>query len=229
LFQTGIRDGSGVHFRLQQQQVIHTKCKKEHKNLNTAMYNDVTFLVASILGLILLSDRERVIRMKFSINLHFSFVFICVANANLTTVMEVFQNWISNFNEIETLVKFSREINEEDNFEGTLKSGKKLFKISDFEDFSFSGSLDDHGLPEGYGVLINDDVEVGARDYCFRGKCQQSVVQVVGNFSLGLLNGVGEVYFSDGSFVRGEFRECVLHGLVVEFDTNRRHRYTGRY
>ena len=167
--------------------------------------------------------------MRFSIHLLVCFVCVAPSASQQETVMEVFKTWISNFNEIETLAKFSHAIEEQDNFEGTLKRGKKFFKISDIEDFSFSGSLDDQGLPEGNGVLYNDDVEVGARDYCFRGKCQQSVVQVVGNFSRGLLNGVGEVYFSDGSFVRGEFRESVLHGLAVEFDTLRRHRYTGRY
>ncbi len=165
--------------------------------------------------------------MRVSLNLLFCFV--CVAHASQKTVMEIFQNWISNFNDIETLSKFSHTIEEKDSFKGTLKKGKKFFKISDIEDFSFSGSLDDQGLPEGNGVLYNEDIEVGSRDYCLRGKCQKSVVQVVSNFSRGLLNGVGEVYFSDGSLVRGEFRESVLHGLAVEFDTMRRHRYTGRY
>jgi hypothetical protein len=152
-----------------------------------------------------------------------------VSVADEKTVKEIFKEWLANFDSIDALTKFSLSVKEKENFEGTLRTGKKFLKISDIDDFTFTGPLDDHQLPDGVGVLENEDVVVGSRDYCFRGKCQKSVVRVVGNFSAGLLNGVGEVYFSDGSIVRAEFRDSVLHGLAVEFDSVGRHRYTGRY
>ena len=160
-----------------------------------------------------------------------SIMFCCVSTTQGTLVVnKVFNEWLQNFKNIDALSKFSKTLQKQQMEDKTVpKKVKKLFKLSDMDDFTFSGALDDQGLPNGFGVINNHDVEMGSGDYCFKGRCQKSVVGVVGTFNNGLLNGVGEVYFSDGSFVRGEFDESSLHGLSVEFDTTGRHTYTGRY
>ena len=158
-------------------------------------------------------------------------MFCCVYTTQETFIVnKIFNEWLQNFKSIDALSKFSKTLQKQQiEDKNVSKKSKKLFALSDMDDFTFSGVLTEQGLPNGYGVIDNLDVEMGSRDYCFKGRCQKSVVGVVGTFNNGLLNGVGEVYFSDGSFVRGEFNESSLHGLYVEFDTAGRHTYTGRY
>ena len=152
------------------------------------------------------------------------------AAAAETTVMKVFQEWLKNFNSMEEFSRFAEALNVNDEVAGSsLSTGPKIVKLSDLDEFEFSGPVDDNELPNGSGVLRNRDIAVGAQDFCFRGRCQKSVVQVTGNFSAGNLNGVGEVVFSDGSWVRAQFRDSVLHGLAVEFDDAGKHRFAGRY
>jgi hypothetical protein len=44
-----------------------------------------------------------------------------------------------------------------------------------------------------------------------------------------MVNGIIEVSYSDGSFIRGEAYNSVLNGFVVEFDSNGRQKFVGKY
>lgn len=98
-------------------------------------------------------------------------------------------------------------------------------------DFSFDGTMSNDGKLRGRGTLRIEGTPNHNENICLavgtiRGKKPR---KITGNFVDGKLSGRTTVEFQDGAFMKGEFREGILHGFARFFSAKGNLKQVGQY